>query len=145
MNFSTNLKEHLNNKPLDKILKSFRALYYDNFDSPSEFVFENPKNGTEFQFIAKFLIKKFISYVEENSDRLDNARRFLSRLGRIHCCIDTTFFDIAPYEPIATLILNHATDLEVWNSLVQLADTLESLESATDAELNLQASNFICM
>ncbi|CCU82701.1 serine/threonine-protein kinase Sgk2 [Blumeria hordei DH14] len=50
---------------------------------------------------------------------------------------------MTPFEPVANLILNHATDLEIWNSLMQLVDELVIIMSATDEQLDKLASESI--
>ncbi|CCU76519.1 serine/threonine protein kinase domain protein [Blumeria hordei DH14] len=50
---------------------------------------------------------------------------------------------MAPFEPIARLILDHAPDLEVWQSLMQLVDTLESSIKKCDNQSNKLVANSI--
>ena len=39
----------------------------------------------------------------------------------------STPFELAPFVPLATLILNFASDVEVWQSLLELVDMLEKV------------------
>ncbi|VDB95245.1 Bgt-51928 [Blumeria graminis f. sp. tritici] len=55
----------------------------------------------------------------------------------------STTFDLDPFEPVATLILNHATDLQIWNSLIELVDELENIMSATEDQLEELATESI--
>ncbi|CAD6506437.1 BgTH12-07363 [Blumeria graminis f. sp. triticale] len=52
-------------------------------------------------------------------------------------------FDMTPFEPVANLILNHATDLQICNSLMQLVDELKKIMSATEYQLEELASESI--
>ncbi|SZF04640.1 unnamed protein product [Blumeria hordei] len=52
-------------------------------------------------------------------------------------------FDMTPFEPVTNLILNHATDLEIWNSLMQLVDELVIIMSTTDEQLDELATESI--
>ncbi|CCU75490.1 serine/threonine-protein kinase Sgk2 [Blumeria hordei DH14] len=50
---------------------------------------------------------------------------------------------MTPFEPVTNLILNYATDLEIWNSLMQLVDELVIIMSTTDEQLDELATESI--
>lgn len=55
-----------------------------------------------------------------------------SRLKRVYRWMNSTPFDLVLFEPLVTLILNHSTDLEVWNSFIKLFDTQYAILKAED-------------
>ncbi|SZF00305.1 unnamed protein product [Blumeria hordei] len=134
---------HLAKKPLDKVLRSFRGSYSLNYNTPCDRVFDKPKNSIGFRDPHEDLIVKLIDYVQYSFVRPSKVKKLLSRLNTIDSWMTSIEFDMTPFEPVANLILNHATDLEIWNSLMQLVDELVIIMSATDEQLDELASESI--
>ncbi|CAD6506428.1 BgTH12-07354 [Blumeria graminis f. sp. triticale] len=143
MSLNRDIAAHLAEKPLGKVLRSFRSLYKDNFPSPQAKVFGNPKNADECREPLEDLILKFIAYIQRSFDTPTQVKKLLSRLRTIESWMYSTTFDLVPFEPVATLILNQATDLEIWNSLILLVDELEKIMSATEDQLEELATESI--
>ncbi|CAD6504013.1 BgTH12-05751 [Blumeria graminis f. sp. triticale] len=110
---------------MDDILKTFRSLYNSYFTTPCDRVFEKPKDLSKCRIPIQNLIDRFIHYINNASLREERNNKIGSRLKSIGSWMKSTSFDLAPFEPLATLILNHATDREVWCSLNHLIETLE--------------------
>ncbi|CAD6505694.1 BgTH12-01184 [Blumeria graminis f. sp. triticale] len=73
------------------------------------------------------MIDGFSTYISDGQLVPQCNDNLESRLKIIRHRIKSTSFDLAPFEPLASLILTNATDIEIWKSLVQLVDTLESI------------------
>ncbi|CAD6506421.1 BgTH12-07347 [Blumeria graminis f. sp. triticale] len=143
MSLNIDIAAHLAEKPLGKVLRSFRSLYKDNFPSPQAKVFGNPKNADECREPLENLIVMFIAYIQRSFDTPTQVKKLLSRLRTIESWMYSTTFDLVPFEPVASLIMNHATDLEIWNSLILLVDELEKIMSATEDQLEELATESI--
>ncbi|SZF00314.1 unnamed protein product [Blumeria hordei] len=143
MSLNIDIEAHLAKKPLDKILDSFRIQYQYHFPSQQAKIFDNPKNFDKCRAPHEDLILKLIDYVENSFIKPSKVKKLLSRLQTIKSWMTSIEFDMTPFEPVANLILNHATDLEIWNSLMQLVDELVRIMSATDEQLDELASESI--
>ncbi|SZF06422.1 unnamed protein product [Blumeria hordei] len=63
-------------------------------------------------------------------------------MSRIKYWLDSTVLDLAPFEPLARLILKNGSDLEVWQCLMHLVDTLEAIiKGPTDQPKKLAADS----
>ncbi|CCU82070.1 serine/threonine-protein kinase Sgk2, partial [Blumeria hordei DH14] len=116
MSLTITMKEHLAMNPLEPILLPFRVLYHGFFNTPCDAIFEKCKD-------FRHLIDSHINNIK-------------SRLTRISKWMKTTPFELAPFAPLATLILNCASDTEIWISLLELVDTLEKIIEAQEAKLD---------
>ncbi|SZF00785.1 unnamed protein product [Blumeria hordei] len=143
MSLNKEIAEHFAENPLDRILGTFRVLYSFYFTTPCERVFDNPKNVNNCRYLLEHLIISFNFYVQHRIGSPYYRRELLSRLDMIDSWMGSTPFDVAPFEPIANLILNHPTDLEVWNSFMQLVDELESIMLVAEDKPEEQASKSI--
>ncbi|CAD6506426.1 BgTH12-07352 [Blumeria graminis f. sp. triticale] len=143
MSLNMDIAAHLAKKPLDKVLRSFRGLYSVCFNNSCDGVFDNPKSLKECRDPLENLIVMYIAYIQWSFDTPTQVKKLLSRLRTIESWMYSTTFDLVPFEPVATLILNHATDLEIWNSLILLVDELEKIMSATEDQLEELATESI--
>ncbi|SZF00379.1 unnamed protein product [Blumeria hordei] len=117
--------------------------YSSCYNTPCDRIFGNPKNLIEFRDPLEELIVNLIAYVSRSFDTLTEVENLLSRLNTISSWMDSMEFDMTPFEPVANLILNHATDLEIWYSLMQLVDELVIIMSTTDEQLDELATESI--
>ncbi|CAD6506424.1 BgTH12-07350, partial [Blumeria graminis f. sp. triticale] len=143
ISLNRDIAAHLAKKPLDKVLRSFRGLYSLCFNNSCDGVFDNPKSLKECRDPLEDLILKFIAYIQRSFDTPTQVKKLLSRLRTIESWMYSSTFDLVPFEPVATLILNQATDLEIWNSLILLVDELEKIMSATEDQLEELATESI--
>ncbi|CAD6501136.1 BgTH12-01390 [Blumeria graminis f. sp. triticale] len=143
MSLNIDIKAHLAENPLDKTLRKFRGLYSIYFITPCENVFGNPKNINECRDPLEILINLFMVFIKVSFNSSTDIKKLQSRLETISSWMEATSFDLTPFEPIVKLILNHATDIEIWNSLMQLIDELETIMSATDDQLDDLATKSI--
>ncbi|CAD6501123.1 BgTH12-01377 [Blumeria graminis f. sp. triticale] len=139
------MEKYLAQHPLEQILDFFRDGYDANFYSNCETVFAKPKQSKKFLNHVRNLIKLFFDYIHRAQFLPDDTSNIESRLIKLSYRIESTPFDLAPFEPLASLILSNATDIEVWKSLLQLLDTLESIlasqEEKEEKEKNIAAES----
>ncbi|CCU75438.1 serine/threonine-protein kinase Sgk2 [Blumeria hordei DH14] len=134
---------HLAKKPLDILLQPFRDLYSLYYNTPCDRVFGNPKNIDQCRAPLQTLFSLFTPYAKNCFDIPIDAQKLHSQLQTISSWMMSFKFDMTPFEPVANLILNHASDLEIWNSLMQLVDELVVIMSATDEQLDELATESI--
>ncbi|SZF03900.1 unnamed protein product [Blumeria hordei] len=127
MSLTSKMESYIAKHPLEEILDIFHDGYHANFYTPCEKIFEKPKNSKKYQSPIRNLITLFSNYIHRAPLLPDVTNNIESRLIKLSYRIESTTFDLAPFEPLASLILSNATDVEVWKSLLQLLDTLESI------------------
>ncbi|CCU81587.1 serine/threonine-protein kinase Sgk2, partial [Blumeria hordei DH14] len=143
MSLNIDIAAYLAKNPLDKVLRSFRRAYISCYNTPCDHLFGNPKNLTESRDPLEILIRQLIAYVSICFKAFTEFESLLSRLNTISSWMDSMEYDMTTFEPVANLILNYATDLEIWNSLMQLVDELVILMSTTDEQLDDLATESI--
>ncbi|CCU83196.1 serine/threonine-protein kinase Sgk2, partial [Blumeria hordei DH14] len=143
MSFTTQMESYLEENPWEETLEEFRTLYYGMFTTPCDTVFGRPKDAKKYLIPARNLIHGFSTYVSDAELFPEISNNITSRLRIIRHRIKYTSFDLAPFEPLASLILSNATDIEVWKSLLQLVDTLESIFASQDEKVKNPAAKSI--
>ncbi|CCU74485.1 serine/threonine protein kinase domain protein [Blumeria hordei DH14] len=142
MSLTSEMETYLAKHPLEQILDTFHDVYHANFYKPCDTVFAKPKNSNKYLNPVRCLMDGFLNYVNRSPLIPEVTNNIQSRLTVIAFRIASTSFDLAPFEPLASLILTDATDIEVWKSLLQLADTLESIFASQEIkEENLAAKS----
>ncbi|SZF04947.1 unnamed protein product [Blumeria hordei] len=121
------IKSYLARHSLQRILKIFQILYSSFFTTPCDTVFALPKDLETKLNPVRNLMENFNTYINRAQLLPGVTNNIESRLINLSYRIGSTPFDLAPFEPLAALILSNATDVEVWVSLLQLLDTLESI------------------
>ncbi|VDB83504.1 Bgt-20301 [Blumeria graminis f. sp. tritici] len=139
------MEKYLAEHPIKHILNNFRYGYQACYFTTGNEVFGNQKNSEEqFEPVIN-LIKLFSDYIRYAPLLPNVTNNVNSRLIKLRYRIESTPFDLAPFEPLASLILSNATDIEVWKSLLQLLDTLESIlasqEEKEEKEKNIAAES----
>ncbi|VDB83535.1 Bgt-51805 [Blumeria graminis f. sp. tritici] len=139
------MEKYLAQHPLERILKNFRGLYSCYFTTPCDTVFALPKDSETHLDPIRNLIENFTNYIRRAPLLPDNTSNIESRLIKLSYRIESTTFDLSPFEPLASLIQSNATDIEVWKSLLRLLDTLESIlafqEEKEEKEKNIVAES----
>ncbi|SZF00317.1 unnamed protein product [Blumeria hordei] len=143
MSLNMDIAAYLAKNPLDKVLRSFQGVYSLNYNTPCDRVFDKPKNSIGLRDPLEILIRQLIAYVSKCFKAFTEFESLLSRLNTISSWMDSMEYDMTTFEPVANLILNHATDLEIWNSLMQLVDELVVIMSTTDEQLDDLATESI--
>ncbi|CAD6501117.1 BgTH12-01371 [Blumeria graminis f. sp. triticale] len=143
MSLSTQMERYLAKHPLEQILDNFHDGYYANFYATCETVFAKPKNARKYLNPVRNLIDGFSTYVSDGQLVPQCNDNLKSRLIIIRHRIKSTPFDLAPFEPLASLILTDATDTEIWKSLVQLVGTLESIFASQEKKVENVAAKSI--
>ncbi|SZE99255.1 unnamed protein product [Blumeria hordei] len=142
MSLTSEMETYLAEHPLERILDNFRAIYYVFFITPCDTVFAKPKNSRKYLDPVRTLIDGFLIYVNHSPLIPGVTNNIQSRLTVISSRIASTPFELAPFEPLASLILTDATDVEVWKSLLLVVDTLESIFASQDSKVkNLSAKS----
>ncbi|CAD6501121.1 BgTH12-01375 [Blumeria graminis f. sp. triticale] len=139
------MEKYLAEHPIKHIRNNFRYGYQACYFTTGNEVFGNQKNSEEqFEPVIN-LIKLFSDYIRYAPLLPNVTNNVNSRLIKLSYRIESTPFDLAPFEPLASLILSGATDIEVWKSLLQLLDTLESIlasqEEKEEKEKNIAAES----
>ncbi|SZF00606.1 unnamed protein product [Blumeria hordei] len=137
------MESYLAQRPLIRILDFFRAIYYSFFTTPCDMVFDKPKTSTNYLDPVGNLILDFSIYISDAELFPNTSDNINSRLRIIRHRIRYTSFDLAPFEPLASLILSNSTDIDVWKSLLQLVVTLESIFATQDEKFENPAAKSI--
>ncbi|EPQ66900.1 hypothetical protein BGT96224_4055, partial [Blumeria graminis f. sp. tritici 96224] len=120
MSLTISIKKYLAINPLESLLENFRDIYYAKFSTPCGSIFEKPMNSSTCRNPVKNLVVSLKNYLSEGYLIDSDINNINSRLTRICKWMKSTQFDLDPFVPLATLILNHASDTEVWISLLEL-------------------------
>ncbi|SZF01130.1 unnamed protein product [Blumeria hordei] len=136
MSLTTTMKEYLAMKPLKSLLDNFRDLYYAKFSTPCGAIFEKPKDFSKRHYPINNLVDSLKIYVDKGHLLAKDINYIGSRLDRIINWMESTTFELAPFVSLATLILNYASDTEIWVSLLELVDTLEKIIKAQEEKLD---------
>ncbi|VCU40398.1 Bgt-50976 [Blumeria graminis f. sp. tritici] len=121
------MEKYLAQHPWERILKIFRTLYYSYFTTPCDTVFALPNDSETHLDPVRYLIENFTIYIRRAPLLPNVTDNIISRLIKLSYRIESTPFDLAPFELLASLILSNVTDIKVWKSLLQLLDTVESI------------------
>ncbi|CAD6499908.1 BgTH12-04013 [Blumeria graminis f. sp. triticale] len=89
---------------------------------------------------VKNLVVSLKNYIDKGHLLTEDINHIGSRFTKIINWMESTQFDLDPFVPLATLILNHASDTEVWISLLELVDTLEKIIEAQEEKLDNPAA-----
>ncbi|SZF00970.1 unnamed protein product [Blumeria hordei] len=136
MSLTITMKEYLAMNPLESLLQNFRALHAAFFEIPCEIIFGKLRNSSTCRNPVTNLVNSLNFYLIQGHLIDSHINNIKSRLTRISEWMKTTPFELAPFAPLATLILNCASDNEVWISLLELVDTLEKIIEAQEAKLD---------
>ncbi|CAD6504048.1 BgTH12-05785 [Blumeria graminis f. sp. triticale] len=137
------IEEHLARNPLDEILEVFRLLYSTYFDTPCVAVFEKPKDPNKCRIPIRNLIRDFVGNVTVRYHLSCWLEKLGSKLITINNWMKSTQFYLVPFEPLIAVILNDATDVEVFNSVIRLAKNLETMKKASDIEYEYLTIKYI--
>ncbi|SZF03906.1 unnamed protein product [Blumeria hordei] len=143
MPLNNDIVEYLEEKPLTSIFEDFRIIYNASFHDLGDKVFGNPRGQVVSGRPLITLICQLSHHVHRGNFEYSECANLYTRMSSICSWMETTPFDMAPFEPIARLILDHAPDLEVWQSLMQLIDTLQSSIKESDNQSNKLVANSI--
>ncbi|CCU82687.1 serine/threonine protein kinase domain protein, partial [Blumeria hordei DH14] len=143
MTLTVDILHYLKKNPLTTIFEDFRDMYSVHFTVADNNVFGNPRGQVVSGRPLITLICLLTQHVHRGNFEYSEYANLYTRMSSICSWMETTPFDMAPFEPIARLILDHAPDLEVWQSLVQLVDTLESSIKESDNQSNKLVANSI--
>ncbi|SZF03343.1 unnamed protein product [Blumeria hordei] len=139
MSLTIGMERYLAKHPLEQILYVFHDGYHANFYTPCDTVFDKSKNSKKYLSHIRNLITLLSNYIHRAQLLPDVTNNIESRLIKLSYWIESTPFDLAPFEPLASLILSNTIDIEVWKSLLKLLDTLETiLASQKETEENVE-------
>ncbi|SZF02529.1 unnamed protein product [Blumeria hordei] len=142
MSLTEEVVDYLQETPLSGILTHFCDAFKVNFNDTGDTVFENPAGEVASRRSLLNLFSRFTLYVSEGNLVLSDSKNLLPRMTRIKYWLTSTMFDLAPFEPLARLILNNGSDIEVWQCLMHLVDTLEvMIKGLTDQPQKLAAAS----
>ncbi|SZF00628.1 unnamed protein product [Blumeria hordei] len=113
MSLTITIKEYLAMNPLESLLDNFRDLCYAKFSTPCDAIFEKPKDFSKRHYPVTNLVNSLNIYLIEGHLIDSHINNIKSRLTRISKWMKTTPFELAPFAPLATLILNCASDTEL--------------------------------